>query len=768
MATLRPETTPPNDGSRYFLGMRKKLQKMSSMQRSEPVFRLWIRRTRSATLAMVTSGCLIVLTALSAIFDGPASVTALLAIVTGFFGVYLWSLYRQAIAEKSNLEVQIASQNHLIKGLSDRLWETSEREEGGYALADSLGDIVVHRDDQGQITYANVVLAKLVDVDPLHLVGGTLEDAGIHTSEFADSGENEGDETLRAGEIQLTTQNGRRWYSWAEQTLNDERTGAVYRRAVARDITASKEVERQLIEARRKAESANDAKSQFLATVSHEIRTPLNGIIGTAKLLADTGLTPEQRSYVQAVTQSGSALLTLIEDLLDFSKIESGRIDLSPEPTDIRTLCENVIELLAARAYAKKLGLGLHVSVHLPDLVIVDAYRVRQVLLNLVGNAVKFTESGGILLAVSQVQTDRGTPFLTFSVIDTGAGIKPTDFDKIFREFEQAEEGSTRRHDGTGLGLAISRRIASEMAGNIAVRSQIGSGSTFVFSIPLMSAAESIEKAQNVRRFTGRRYLILSENRPEADGLAMTLRELHAEVVTATDPQTLLLQVKAKPFDAVLADASMDSEEHRLAATLEAMGIQSLRQIVMIKPEDRGSLQSHLTRGFDAFLARPVRSATLLRVLSGELPPGATHGAGPVSDLSVEQVKPLHLLVAEDNEINVRLMRAVLGKTVHRVTFVGDGEEAVSAVREMQKSSDPFDLIFMDLHMPRLDGADAISQIRSYEEEHGLKPVVILALSADAQPKTRNAILERGASGFLSKPIDPGDLIEAIGAHCST
>ncbi|MGH6760588.1 MAG: ATP-binding protein [Phyllobacterium sp.] len=765
MRTTGSGTKPENDASRYAFGLKGRLPRPEEPVSAKAALEPDRREAHGGNKLLPVLSCLAGAIAVAVALDAPAVLTGLLAAATGLVSLFLWHAYRGVMAEQSHLATHIMTQNRFIEGLSDRLWETSEPAKDGYASANSLGDVIVHRDQEGRIVYANEILAELVGIEESALLGRTLPEVGIYNESLNDDASTgDGPEVLRFGDIQVMTRYGPRWFSWAEQTIRDPQTNAVHRRAVARDVTDRKKVEHELIDARRKAESASEAKSQFLATVSHEIRTPLNGIIGTAKLLADTGLTPEQRSYVQAVTQSSDALLTLIEDLLDFSKIESGRIDLVAEPTDIRTLCENVIELLASRAYAKGLGIGLHVSTAVPERLMLDPYRTRQIIFNLVGNAVKFTETGGVLLRVEVRNGEASEQMLVLTVTDTGPGIRECDHEKIFREFEQSDEGSTRRHNGTGLGLAISRRIATAMGGEIHVSSTFGSGSTFELTVPLRTEGElQGQNGPGILRLAGKRYLILTESESEATGLALTLRGHGAEVFIAKDFSGLLPDARQGIFDAVLADPSFDSEAAPMCGALKRLGVVSRRGVVLIKPEDRGILQSLLARSFSAFLARPVRAGTLLRVLTEEEGIDMSGDRRPVS-FGKRPERVLRLLVAEDNEINVRLMRAVLGRTSHDVMVVGDGEEAVSAVQSAQVSGEPFDLIFMDLHMPRLDGADAISRIRAFEEERGVGPSPILVLSADAQPETRSALLERGASGFLTKPINPEDLLGVVAA----
>ena len=385
------------------------------------------------------------------------------------------------------------------EALSDRIWELQESEERFRGLIDALGDLVVHRDRDGRIVYTNRVFEELVGAGPQELAGRTLAEHGIDVGVVPDAAFADG-ECLSSTDVAIRTPKGARWFSWIELSVREKASDAVSHRAIARDITARKRAETGLISARERAEFASQAKSRFLATVSHEIRTPMNGIMGMAKLLVDTRLSPEQRTYVGAISTSASALLALIEDLLDYSKIEAGRFELEPQPVSMREIADSIVELLSARAYAKGIGIGCHVAPDVPSTVTADPGRLRQVLLNLIGNAIKFTDSGGVLVEVANAGTE-AAPAIRFSVNDTGPGIPSGDLERIFEDFEQADGTSTRQHGGAGLGLAISRRIVTSMRGTIGVSSELGVGSTFHFEVPASDARQCRRKR---RRHAGR------------------------------------------------------------------------------------------------------------------------------------------------------------------------------------------------------------------------------------------------------------------------
>ncbi len=644
-----------------------------------------------------------------------------------------------------------------IETLADRMWEMQESEERFRGLIDALGDIVVHRDREGRIVYANKVFADLVGADPRDLPERTLAELGIEVGIVPEAAFSNHD-CLSSTDVAIRTPDGPRWFSWIELSVRDKDTGAVSHRAIARDITARKRAESSLITARERAEYASQAKSRFLATVSHEIRTPMNGIMGMAKLLADTELTPEQRTYVGAVSTSASALLALIEDLLDYSKIEAGRFDPEPQPMSPRELADNVIELLSARAFGKGIGLGCHVEPDVPQMITADPGRVRQVLLNLIGNAIKFTETGGVLVTIALVRAEKRDR-LRFSVSDTGPGLREDEMERIFEEFEQADGTSTRAHGGAGLGLAISRRLVNAMEGRLSVSSAPGEGAEFVFEIPAVAATAPPAGRENL--LAGRNAVIFSRNATEAEAIARTIRAHGGTAgIAATIAQAATL---AAGCDLLLVDARMEENGGRMLKRLRQAGFATCEAVTLITPSDRGALGEFRSNGYATFLARPVRGETLLRVLlTGKAEtvgqPGAADDA--VNEQHRHGMAGLSVLIAEDNDINAMLARATLTRAGHRVEVVGNGKAAVEAVTDAGQPR--YDVVLMDLHMPLMDGLDAIAAIRRHEEETGAVPVPIMVLSADSQERTRHAVLAHGATGFVTKPLDPDALVRAV------
>ena len=655
----------------------------------------------------------------------------------------------------ASLADAMAPNHEEFESLADRMWEMQESEERFRGLIDALGDLVVHRDREGRIVYANRVFANLLGLDMRDLTGRTLSELGVEVGVVPDAAFADG-ECLSSTDVVIHAAGSPRWFSWIELSVRDKDSNAVSHRAIARDITARKRAEIALIHARERAEHASQAKSRFLATVSHEIRTPMNGIMGIAKLLADTQLSLEQRTYVGAVSTSASALLALIEDLLDYSKIEAGRFEPEPQPMSPREIASNVVELLASRAYAKGIGLGCHVAPDVPQMITADPGRLRQVLLNLIGNAIKFTDTGGVLLTV-RCAPDEKANMLRFTVIDSGEGLHDADLERIFDEFEQADGTPTRAHGGAGLGLAISRRIVQSMGGEITVRSTRGEGSEFAFTIP---ATEPTPGDIRGDVLAGRRVVVLSANRIEAEAMALTV-EAHGGTMLIADTVSRAATL-AEGCDTLLVDATLEDAEGNVLKRLRRSGFAAAEAITLIAPTDRGRLGEFRRNGYPTFLARPVRGETLLRVLLSAIAHEATSSASTQSVTPAGEAgdRPmLSVLIAEDNEINALLARAALLKAGHKADVVSNGRTAVEAATGRKPR---YDVVLMDLHMPVMDGLDAIAAIRRHEEEHGLAAVPILVLSADSQETTRHSVLAHGATGFVTKPLDPDILARAV------
>lgn len=628
----------------------------------------------------------------------------------------------------------------MTEALQDRLWQIAESEERYRVLVEATTEVVVQRDGQGRITFASEGFAALLGVRPLELIGSTLSPQVIER----------GASTLRADGVRVVEERLMpvdgvpRWFSFIEMPAAGRADGPSWLRA-GQDVTERVEAARSLDEAKSRAEAANVAKSRFLATVSHELRTPLNGILGMADLLLETRLDPEQRTYVEAFRTSGQALLGLVDGILDFSRIEAGRLDLAAEPFDVAALVEGVVELLAPRAQDKGLEIALDIADDLAASRVGDADRVRQILVNLAGNAIKFTQAGGV--GVSLARSGEG---LVLTVEDTGPGIPEERIPILFEEFEQGEDSAS--HEGTGLGLAITRRLVERMNGTIEARSTVGRGSTFRVVLPL-PAADGAEAAR-VPRLAPRKVLIVADSPFQAPYLARRLSRSGAAAVVVDSAEAGLDALAGVAFDALIADRSLgDAAVRRLAAEATRSGVRC--SLILLSPFDRREFGAPNAAGFDSYLIKPVRARSLFdRLLEpgsaqARLPTDATAQPAPAEPAPAAP-PGRRVLLAEDNPINALLATKALERLGAQVILARDGLEALAAA----EGQGPFDLALIDIRMPGLDGLEAARRIRAREAETGAAPLHLVALTANTGREDVAAAFAAGFDGFLPKPLN--------------
>ncbi|WP_417432682.1 ATP-binding protein [Hoeflea sp.] len=637
----------------------------------------------------------------------------------------------------------------------DRRWELGEFSDQLASLFDALGDMVVVCGLNGQIIYANETFRSATGFD--NPVGLTLAMAGIEPVEATDSGAPE----LLLGEGEEQT-----IWTWHETTARDPVSGALTRQCIGRNITAARRTEAELVDSREKAEAANHAKSRFLATVSHEIRTPLNGILGMTHLLEQTQTTPEQASYLKTASESGMALLALIEDLLDVTSIEAGRLHLRHEKGNLDDLVNGVSELMASRAHEKGIEIAVHIAPEAPREITSDIGRLRQVLFNLVGNAIKFTETGGVLIEVTREDGQ-----LAFIVSDTGPGLKEADQARIFGEFERASNGPTRKHGGAGLGLSISARIVEALGGEIGVTSAAGQGSTFRFTVPVKELAVP-ENGPPVRGpLADRAVLVIAPRGPVSTALLWTIRDLGGIAESADDADSMIAALTrlyrsgAELSDIVVDRRLADRADSLLAAAPTELPA-GIERTLVIAPEDSRDLESHSGHGANAWLVRPVRRASLINVLTRrddrEDRDRLYSKPRPVMLERSSDNPTLDILLAEDDPVNALVVRTNLARQGHRVSVVVNGRELVTQAMERPGGVASYDLVITDLSMPELDGRSAIEKIRAEEAAGQLARLPIIVLTADGQASTRDDLLAAGADGHAEKPVDPEWLLQLV------
>jgi PAS domain S-box-containing protein len=643
------------------------------------------------------------------------------------------------------------------EALADRNWELQEAEDRARSLFEAQGDLIVLRDADDRITFVNDAYCELARKARAELVGSRFQFTVLEQGDSAI--ESKG---TRIHDQRIETELGPRWIAWREALVRFDAGAPAEMQCVGRDVTDRTETERALSEARDHADAASRAKSRFLAMASHEIRTPLNGIIGMSGLLLDTALTPEQATYAKAVKTSGDALLALIEELLDYSKIEAGKIDLESRPFTLAALIEDITELLAPRAQARKLEIAAFIDDRLPTQVIGDAARLRQVLLNLAGNAIKFTTSGGVALIVEPGIWPNEISFL---VRDTGIGIAPEAQKRIFREFEQADERIARSYGGTGLGLSISERIVKRMGGRIALESTPGEGSTFEVSLPLAASFDTPQPFA-APELDGQSVMLVAPQSIEASLIARRLERWGGQTCVVSDPNVARALLPERSWHAVLLDHALGTKE--VEALAEAAKPFAPHRIVLVTPATRQELQSAAASALTGYLVKPLRAASLAARLVGPPEISAPGLAGEISTELTETVETaavtprgLAVLVAEDNEINALLMRSLLTRLGHQVVITTNGEEALESWLAAKSAGTPYDLVLMDIQMPGLDGIETTKRIRVNEAQAGRR-TPILALTANTLVEDRYACFKAGMDGFLVKPLDREKLTEAL------
>ena len=648
-------------------------------------------------------------------------------------------------------------------------------------LMEYLPEHIYFKDRECRFTRVNQSLARLFGfTGPDELIGKS--DFDFFTSEHAQQAYDDEQALIRKRRSVCSTEEKETWpdgrETWVLTTklpLPDPSGRIVGTFGISRDITERKHFERELQAAKEQAEAANRAKSEFLANMSQEIRTPMNGVIGMTGLLLDTDLTPQQRECAETVRLSGEALLAVINDILDFSKIEAGKLQIESFPFDLRQVIEQVEEMLASRAEDHQLDLVLEYPSSCPHHFVGDGSRIRQILTNLVGNAVKFTDAGHVLTSVECEAADGERAHLRISVHDTGPGIPHDKLDLLFQKFSQVDSSTTRRHAGTGLGLAISRQLVELMGGTMGVESRLGQGSTFWFTLPVAIDPHPIAKPIDTSDLAGLRVLIADDN-------AVNRRILHEQITgwgmrsgsSSCGPDAIAAlrqaQCEGDPFRITLLDYQMPGMDG-LAVAAAVRADSAFGDVAIVMLTSAGSwkeVQNNKTSLLDACLTKPVRQSHLLHTLAltwakrreregtaSQLPQRDQHRlpnlAGKFAGV------PLRVLVVEDNAVNQKVAVRLLSRLGLRAEVAGNGLEAVQMFRSLHP-----DIIFMDCQMPELDGYEATRQIRLLQNP-GERPAII-AMTAEALSGSRDECLAAGMDHYISKPIELNDLYDALEA----
>ena len=654
-----------------------------------------------------------------------------------------------------------------LKRTEERLRESEERFRGTFENA-AVG--IAHLDAEGRCLRANAKLAEIVGYPQPELVGKTIREV-VYPNDLTDNLAMF--VPLMTGEIpsftmekRLIRKDGSLVWAYVTASLQHGDDGKPpYSIIIVQSISERKQLETELLQAKESAEAANRAKDEFLANVSHEIRTPMNAILGMTDLVLDTPLTEDQRRCLKTVKSGADNLLGMINDLLDFSKIEAGKLQLDSDDFSLRATLGDTLRVLAMRAHSKGLELVSNVQPDVPDALIGDAGRLRQVLLNLVGNAIKFTEEGEVVVGV-EVNGEQGPDEevrLRFVVRDTGIGISQGKQGTIFRAFEQEDMSTTRKYGGTGLGLTIAARLVALMGGTISVDSAPDLGSTFVFTArfgrqPNPPQTPALRPPVWVHNLP---VLLVDDNRTNRHILEECLRGWQMEPVAVGDGLSALNALwhgaaSGRPYALVLLDARMpDTDGLTLAAKIRERTELSATCIILLTSGERPGDPARIRElRIDAHLLKPVEQDELLETIYQVLSranEGATASrcapAQPVAVTPVPVVRPLHILVAEDNELSAQVLEQFLWRRGHRVQLTNNGREALALAEQ-----GAFDLLLLDIHMPELDGFQVVRAVREQEQStEGHLPVI--ALTARSRKEDRERCLAAGMDDFLTKPI---------------
>ena len=659
-----------------------------------------------------------------------------------------------------------------------------ESEEKYRTIIESIEDGYYEFDTEGVLTFCNSSLIKVLEQSQHDIIG-----KDIHAILTQDNGRMlmqafkaiSHDETAQSNELDWSFKkmDGSEGYFETTLSLIRDPSGRIKGfRGFLRDITRRKLTE-AMYQEKLTAEAASRSKSEFLANMSHEIRTPLNSIIGLIELSLDSDLTPEQRDDLNVVISAAYALLSLINDILDFSKIEAGKLELEAIPFNLKEFLGESLRIVAAKAHEKNLELAYRVDPDVPETIVGDPARVRQIVLNLIGNAVKFTDKGEIILVVAPETNGQEPYHLVFSVRDTGIGIPKKKQESIFGAFAQADGSTTRKYGGTGLGLAVSKQLVTLMGGRIWIESPVSSGQTTSrgdtvgpgsafhftaqFKRPLTDSDATTHKPDiDISSIKG---LVVDDNLSNLEIIMEMMESWHVSptgTTTAEEAKEILSEAQASgnPFGLVLIDSDMPGADGlSLAGWIRNQNSLDCKMILMITSlRDRKQVDMQALN-ISSSITKPVRPSDLLDAIIRAVVKQETsqkEEAPALTSTQDQQMQPLKILVAEDTPFNQKFISRLLGRWGHTVIIVGDGRKAVAAIAE-----DRYDLILMDVQMPEMDGFEATARIREIEEKKG-DHTPIIAMTAHAMKGDRERCIEAGMDDYVPKPISSEALLNAI------
>ncbi len=661
---------------------------------------------------------------------------------------------RTDITDRKQMEAQLSEQLHMVE-----------------ELIEAIPLPLYMKDAAGRYLRLNRAFELFFNVRRADFIGRTLhdlltpEDAAVHARKDSELMRSKG---IQSYEAEVHTRDGGCHNTIYRKAVLTQLDGTVHGLlGIIIDISDRKQTEAELRQAKEAAEAASRAKSDFLANMSHEIRTPMNGIIGMTDLALDTALTDEQREYLAIVKSSAESLLTIINDILDFSKIEAGKLLVEHISFDLHRLVSDTLKSLALRAHEKNIELVSEILPEVPTYTLGDPSRIRQVLTNLVGNAIKFTENGEIALRAELTAAGNDRAVIHFAVRDTGIGIAPEKQQLIFEAFAQEDSSTTRKYGGTGLGLSISRRLVGLMGGEMWLESELGRGSTFHFSVALqVDRAPASQVSRTSCDLKGRRILVVDDNDTNRRVLAGMLSSCGIEASLAESGRSALELAQQQRYDCILLDAHMpEMDGYQLAAALRASLEQVPPMLMLSSGATRGDGLRCQEVGIAGFFAKPIAAEELRAALSrvfGDNPLPANGNSQLLTRHSLrEQQRALDILLVEDHPINQKLALNLLEKWGHRPVLAENGQEAT--IRHAERN---FDVILMDMQMPVMGGIEATQRIRRFEKASGLPRTPIIAMTAAAMQSDRDACLAAGMDDYLAKPIKAHDLLEKLQACC--